>query len=385
MWKGIERVRPGAYLGDIGQRSRPSPRTTASRWCASSAATASASASTKSRRCCTTASRARSTRGAGHDVHDRADDQRRQARHPRGRRRLDHRHTGPLAVGAVGAHRARHRERLRGADAVGGRPAAAGVRRRLRAGKREPSRSDRRRPEARRAVVSSSTASHNCAAPRAARRFATEGGAARALPGGAAEARGGAHASVRALPRLVDATLRELWRDAAMPAGAALVAVGGYGRGELFPHSDVDVLVLLPTATTAAAARGAATSASSPPAGTSASRSARACARSTSASEARERRDRADGAARSAPPVRRARGVQGLRARHRAGDGPEGVSARQDAREAPAPPEVPGHALLARAELQGKPGRPARPADGDLGRARGRPRQQVAGARRATA
>ena len=55
---------------------------------------------------------------------------------------------------------------------------------------------------------------------------------------------------IRALTRLVDQTLLALWQDAGMPEDAALLAVGGYGRGELFPHSDIDVLVLLPPSTT---------------------------------------------------------------------------------------------------------------------------------------
>jgi [protein-PII] uridylyltransferase len=61
----------------------------------------------------------------------------------------------------------------------------------------------------------------------------------------------------KGLTRQADNALFELWELVAMPAGAALIAVGGYGRGELFPYSDVDVLVLLPAGPKLDAARAA--------------------------------------------------------------------------------------------------------------------------------
>ena len=60
------------------------------------------------------------------------------------------------------------------------------------------------------------------------------------------ESQGNGLAMLRGRTALVDGVLRELWRHFSLPASLTLVAVGGYGRGELYPASDVDILLLLP-------------------------------------------------------------------------------------------------------------------------------------------
>ncbi len=54
-----------------------------------------------------------------------------------------------------------------------------------------------------------------------------------------------AQALLSGLTQLTDEVLQDIWRSHDLPGQAALVAVGGYGRGEMYPHSDVDLLILL--------------------------------------------------------------------------------------------------------------------------------------------
>ena len=59
----------------------------------------------------------------------------------------------------------------------------------------------------------------------------------------------GIQGQLRKLSHLADGLLCDLWQWAQLPDSLSLVAVGGFGRGTLFPHSDIDVLLLLPAGT----------------------------------------------------------------------------------------------------------------------------------------
>lgn len=52
---------------------------------------------------------------------------------------------------------------------------------------------------------------------------------------------------LKAHSQLIDHYLQHVWQQLDMPTHIALVAVGGYGRNELYPKSDIDLLILLDT------------------------------------------------------------------------------------------------------------------------------------------
>jgi [protein-PII] uridylyltransferase len=58
---------------------------------------------------------------------------------------------------------------------------------------------------------------------------------------------GSASRLLKAHSRLIDQYLHRVWQQLCMPANLSLVAVGGYGRNELYPKSDIDLLILLAT------------------------------------------------------------------------------------------------------------------------------------------
>ncbi len=74
---------------------------------------------------------------------------------------------------------------------------------------------------------------------------AQKAGVLSSIASGGVSTRGVRQALVK-LSKIADHALCSLWTQSGLTTPFALLAVGGFGRNELFPHSDVDVLLLLP-------------------------------------------------------------------------------------------------------------------------------------------
>ena len=55
------------------------------------------------------------------------------------------------------------------------------------------------------------------------------------------------HQLLHRLSVMTDTSIKQIWHDTGFDNQVCLVAVGGYGRGALYPYSDIDVLLLLPS------------------------------------------------------------------------------------------------------------------------------------------